>query len=155
MGGGLRVRAGTEEEGTPAAGVWQGDAAWNGSCLSAAGRGHQAAQESSPAMPTIFLAERRLTEYESTVGRNVVVMLRRLAEPLAGLRVLHLSAGPFGSAVAEMLAGLVPLQRDLGIQADWHLLRGDAPRIWMALYEGLAGASVRWGTKERAAWHAY
>src|SRR5918992_5499737 len=95
-------------------------------------------------MPTIFLRPRRLDEYGDTVGPNVPTMLRRLAGRLAGLRVLHLSAGPFGSAVAETLAALVPLQRDLGLSADWHLLRGDAPRVWSALYEGLSGFPVRW-----------
>jgi trehalose synthase len=106
-------------------------------------------------MPTIFLRPRRLDDYGGTVGPNVLTMLRRLAAPLAGLRVLHLSAGPFGSAVAETLSALVPLQRDLGLQADWHLLRGDAPRVWSALYEGLSGFAVRWGERERRAWYAY
>ena len=106
-------------------------------------------------MPTIFLRPRRLDDYADTVGPNVLAMLRRQAAPLAGLRVLHLSAGPFGSAVAETLASLVPLQRALDIQADWHLLRGDAPRVWSALYEGLSGFPVRWGDKERQAWYTY
>ena len=106
-------------------------------------------------MPTIFLRPRRLDDYGDTVGPNVLTMLRRLAAPLAGLRVLHLSAGPFGSAVADTLAALVPLQRDLGLEADWHLLRGDSPRVWSALYEGLSGFAVRWGDKERQAWYTY
>ncbi len=90
-------------------------------------------------MPLIRLGARRLDEYADSVGPNVLTMLRNLAAPLAGLRILHLSAGPYGSAVADTLAALVPLQRDLGLQADWHLLRGDAPRVWSALYEGLSG----------------
>lgn len=106
-------------------------------------------------MPTIFLRPRRIEEYAEIVGLNGLAMLRRLAEPLAGLRVLHLSAGPFGSAVAETLAALVPLQRALGLRADWHLLRGDAPRVWSTLYEGLSGFPVRWGDKERQAWYTY
>src|ERR1043165_1191696 len=106
-------------------------------------------------MPTIFLRPRRLDDYAQIVGPNVLAMLRRTAEPLAGLRVLHLSAGPFGSAVAEMLNALVPLQRALGLRADWHLLRGDAPRVWSALYEGLSGFPVRWSDRERQTWYTY
>jgi trehalose synthase len=106
-------------------------------------------------MPLIRLGPRRLDDYADSVGPNVLTMLHRLAAPLAGLRVLHLSAGPYGSAVADTLAALVPLQRDQGLEVDWHLLRGDAPRVWSALYEGLSGFSVRWGDKERRAWYSY
>jgi len=64
---------------------------------------------------------------------------------MVGLRVLHLSAGPFGSSVAELLAALVPLQRDLGIQAEWRVLRRDAQTVWLALYEGLSGGiAISW-----------
>ena len=106
-------------------------------------------------MPLIRPGVRHLDDYADSVGPNVLTMLRRLAAQLAGLRILHVSAGPYGSAVADTLAALVPLQRDLGLQADWHLLRGDAPRVWSALYEGLSGFNVRWGDRERQAWYAY
>src|SRR5690349_11581170 len=106
-------------------------------------------------MPLIRLAPRRLDECEGALDPELLAALRRRGERLAGLRVLHLSAGPFGSAVADLLTGLVPLQRDLGIVADWHLLRGDAPRLWLALYEALAGGTVHWGRKERQTWLAY
>ena len=104
---------------------------------------------------TVNLGQRRLGEYAALVRPDELAALRRLAEPLAGLRVLHLSAGPLGSAVAEMLGALVPLQRDLGVQADWLLLRGDTARFWQALYDGLSGSTVRWGRKERVGWVAY
>jgi trehalose synthase len=104
---------------------------------------------------TVHLQPRRLSEYAALVGPDELATLTRLGEPLAGLRVLHLSAGPFGSAVADTLAALVPLQRDLGLQADWLLLRGDTARFWQALYDGLSGTSVRWERKEHAGWVAY
>jgi trehalose synthase len=56
------------------------------------------------------------------------------------------------SVVAETLRALVPLQRELGIQADW-LLVGDLSETCTLLYEGLRGDAVRWGAKESAAWH--
>jgi trehalose synthase len=94
---------------------------------------------------------RRLGEYASIIDGDDLASLRSLAEPLKGLRVLHLSASPFGSAVAETLSALVPLQRDLGILADWHLIR-DIPRVCTRFYEGLRGDDVGWNAKERAAW---
>jgi trehalose synthase len=78
--------------------------------------------------------------------------MRERSQPLAGLRVLHLSASPLMSAVAETLRALVPLQRELGILADW-LLVGDLSATCTLLYEGLRGDAVQWGTKESAAWH--
>jgi trehalose synthase len=62
---------------------------------------------------------------------------------------------PFGSAVAETLAALVPLQRDLGLLADWHLLPPTTAPFWQALYDGLNGSEVRWDRKERTAWYGY
>ena len=115
----------------------------------------QAAREDKgAAMATIHCWQRRLSDYASVVGPDTLLALRRLAEPLAGLRVMHLSAGPSGGAVAETLAALIPLQRDVGLLADWHVLRSSAPRVARLLNEGLLGASVRWRSQERAAWYA-
>src|SRR5712691_10534711 len=109
-------------------------------CLTAAsryteGRG-RCAGDSADTMPLIRLGARSLDNYAEAVGPNVIATLRRQARAVAGRRILHLSAGPYGGAVAETLGALVPLQRDLGLEVDWHLLRGDAPRVWLALYEG-------------------
>ncbi|MHB8618757.1 MAG: glycosyltransferase family protein [Chloroflexota bacterium] len=90
----------------------------------------------------ILLAPRRLGDYAPFVAPGLLPELRRLAQPLAGLRVLHLSAGPFGSAVAETLAALVPLQRDLGMAAQWRVLSNGRGTSWHVLYEGLSGGSV-------------
>jgi trehalose synthase len=106
-------------------------------------------------VPLIHLVPRSFDDYADAIRAEVLEDLRELARPLAGLRVLHLSASPYGSTVAETLSSLVPLQRDLGLKADWYLLRGDAPRVWTTLYEGLAGSPVRWGERERQAWYAY
>ncbi len=103
----------------------------------------------------VHLDERHLDEYAPVVGGAELAALRRLAAPLAGLRVLHVSAGPLGGGVAETLAALVPLQRDLGLQADWLLLRPTTASFWLGLYDGLNGRRVPWTRKERAAWLAY
>jgi trehalose synthase len=106
-------------------------------------------------MATIHLGRRRLDDYLAFIGPEEVAALRRQAAPLRGLRLLHLSVSPFGSAVAEMLASLVPLQRDLGLLADWHLLPPTTAPFWQALYDGLNGSAVRWTRKDRAAWYGY
>src|SRR4030095_7166795 len=44
----------------------------------------------------------------------------RLAEPLAGKRVLHLSATAFGGGVAEINYTLIPLMADAGLDVEWR-----------------------------------
>src|SRR3712207_9479947 len=50
--------------------------------------------------------------------------IRALAEPLAGKRVLHLSATAFGGGVAEINYTLVPLMRDAGLETEWRVIYG-------------------------------
>jgi trehalose synthase len=50
--------------------------------------------------------------------------IRALAAPLAGKRVLHLSATAFGGGVAEILYTLVPLMRDAGLETEWRVIYG-------------------------------
>jgi trehalose synthase len=94
----------------------------------------------------------RLGDYAPLIDAEDLAAMRERARPLAGLHVLHLSASPLMSAVAETLRALVPLQRELGIRADW-LLVGDLSPTCTLLYEGLRGDDVRWGARESAAWH--
>src|SRR6476661_5181148 len=50
--------------------------------------------------------------------------IRALAEPLAGARVLELSATAFGGGVAEIQYTLVPLMQDAGLEVEWRIIRG-------------------------------
>src|SRR2546423_7477120 len=50
--------------------------------------------------------------------------IRRLAEPLAGKRVVHLSATAFGGGVAEINYTLIPLMQDAGLDVEWRIIRG-------------------------------
>jgi trehalose synthase len=65
-----------------------------------------------------------LGDYASIASRGLMEQIRALAEPLAGKRVLHLSATAFGGGVAEILYTLVPLMRDAGLDAEWRIIYG-------------------------------
>jgi trehalose synthase len=70
------------------------------------------------------LANKTLADYTHIVGRGLVEEIRELAAPLAGKRVVHLSATAFGGGVSEILYTLVPLMRDVGLEVEWQVIYG-------------------------------
>jgi trehalose synthase len=106
---------------------------------------------------TIALSSKALADYEPIVGEEVLAELHRLARPLQGVRVLHLSVAAFGTAVADTLSSLVPLMSDLGLPSQWQVLRPAQEFIAVnkAMYEALAGVGARWNPEMEALWHEY
>ena len=72
----------------------------------------------------ISLGQKSLADYTHIVGKDLVGRIRELAEPLQGHRVLHVSATAFGGGVSEILYTIVPLMRDIGLDAHWHVIFG-------------------------------
>ncbi|HSM14862.1 MAG TPA: glycosyltransferase [Thermoanaerobaculia bacterium] len=68
---------------------------------------------------------RSLDAYAKIVGEVFIEHLERLARPLSGSRVLHVNSTRTGGGVAEILHRLIPLQRELGIDARWEVMTGD------------------------------
>ena len=56
----------------------------------------------------VDVGKKSIADYASLASRGVMDEIRRLAEPLAGKRVVHLSATAFGGGVAEINYALVP-----------------------------------------------
>jgi len=67
-----------------------------------------------------------IEDYVSVVGEEVIQHLRQLASHLRGLRVVHVNSTRVGGGVAEILDRLVPLKQELGIDAQWEIVTGDA-----------------------------
>jgi trehalose synthase len=93
-------------------------------------------------LQTVDVGRQDIAIYAHSAGSHVIDELRALAEPLAGVRVLHLNATPYGGGVAEILRSEVPLLRDLGIAADWKLITGEDAffSVTKAIHNGLQGA---------------
>lgn len=66
-----------------------------------------------------------IEDYTEAAGPEVVAQLRKLARPLAGKRVVHVNATRLGGGVAEILMWLVPLMKDLGLEASWEVIEGN------------------------------
>jgi trehalose synthase len=67
----------------------------------------------------------RLEDYREVAPRGTIELLGRLAERLRGRRFLHVNASRYGGGSAEILARLVPMLQDLGIDAAWEVIVGD------------------------------
>jgi trehalose synthase len=72
----------------------------------------------------IAVGHKSLADYTHLAGRPLIQEIRELAEALEGLKVLHLSATAFGGGVSEILYTLIPLMRDVGIEAEWQVMLG-------------------------------
>ncbi len=66
-----------------------------------------------------------LEDYRGTVGDDVIAGIHAKARHLLGRRVLHVNSTYQGGGVAEMLASLVPIMNDTGVDADWRILLGN------------------------------
>jgi trehalose synthase len=66
-----------------------------------------------------------LDEYAAVAGVDVVEHLRQLAAPLRGMKVVHVNSTRVGGGVAEILDKLVPLTRELDIDASWEVITGE------------------------------
>jgi trehalose synthase len=66
-----------------------------------------------------------LTQYQEVVGTDVIEHLRQLAAPLKGMRLVHVNSTKLGGGVAEILDKMVPLMKDLGIDASWEVITGE------------------------------
>jgi trehalose synthase len=72
----------------------------------------------------VNVGHKRLADYASLVQHGLVAEIERLAEPLRGKRVAHISATAFGGGVAEINYTLVPLMADVGLDVEWRIIRG-------------------------------
>lgn len=82
-----------------------------------------------------------LQPYAPVVGEGRLREIRLLASHLRGARVQHVNSTAEGGGVAELLAMLVPLMCDVGIEATWDVMRGSEPffEVTKALHNNLHG----------------
>jgi len=66
-----------------------------------------------------------LEQYASVAGHEVIDQLQQLANPLRGINILHINSTKEGGGVAEILNRLIPLKKELGIDAEWEIITGE------------------------------
>jgi trehalose synthase len=89
----------------------------------------------------VNVGHKSLADYASIVSRGLVEEIHRLAEPLNGKRVVHLSATAFGGGVAEINYTLIPLMADVGLDVEWRIIKGaeEFYNVTKAIHNALQG----------------
>src|SRR5207245_10653886 len=98
-----------------------------------------------------------LADYATIATRGLMDEIRRLAEPLEGKRVVHLSATAFGGGVAEINYTLIPLMQDAGLQTEWRIIKG-AEEFWnvtKTIHNALQGTPQRQTGEQREIFGRY
>ncbi|HEV7955764.1 MAG TPA: glycosyltransferase [Marisediminicola sp.] len=108
-------------------------------------------------LPLVNVGHKSLGDYATLVSRGLMDEIRRLAEPLQGKRVAHVSATAFGGGVAEINYTLVPLMADAGLEVEWRIIRGAEEffNVTKAIHNGLQGDPRSLTEEERAIFRRY
>jgi trehalose synthase len=108
----------------------------------------------TPGMQKVTLSTKSLADYAPVVGDDVIAELERLARPLQGARVVHISSTAFGGGVAEMLHTLIPLMRNVGLDAEWRIISGNDEffTVTKSMHNALQGMGLELTPAMRAAY---
>lgn len=86
----------------------------------------------------------RLEDYEPIVGSQIIEELHLLAERLEGRRIKMVNSIAVDGGVSEILNRLVPLLNDLGILAQWEVIKGgeDFFEVTKRIHNALHGEKI-------------
>jgi trehalose synthase len=84
-----------------------------------------------------------IEKYAEFIGQESLQSIIKIAEKLRGVSILHVNSTREGGGVAEILQKMVPLMRELGLNVDWKIIRGDSSffRVTKSFHNALQGQS--------------
>jgi len=105
----------------------------------------------------VNVGHKSLGDYATIASRGLMDEIVRLAEPLAGKRVLHVSATAFGGGVAEINYTLIPLMQSAGLETEWRVIRGadEFFNVTKAIHNALQGNPQGLTEEQRTIFAAY
>jgi trehalose synthase len=105
----------------------------------------------------VNVGSKSLADYATIATRGLMDEIRRLAEPLQGKRVVHLSATAFGGGVAEINYTLIPLMRDAGLDVEWRIIKGadEFFDVTKTIHNALQGAETGLTPEQREVYRRY
>jgi len=105
----------------------------------------------------VNVGHKSLRDYATIATRGLMDEIRRLAEPLEGKRVVHLSATAFGGGVAEINYTLIPLMQDAGLDVEWRIIKGQEEffNVTKTMHNALQGAPESLSGEDKAIFLRY
>jgi len=106
---------------------------------------------------SVATSPKALADYRPIIGDEKYEEILALGRALKGARVLHVNATAFGGGVAEILATMVPLMNDIGMVADWQVIRGadEFFQVTKAMHNSLQGMYIDWTQQMWDIWCQY
>jgi len=86
----------------------------------------------------------RIDKYEKIVGKDKIDELKILAGYLQGKVIQHINSTAMGGGVAEILNRITPLLQELGVNAQWDVIRGESDffEVTKCIHNALHGKKV-------------
>ncbi|MFC1694196.1 glycosyltransferase, partial [Candidatus Latescibacterota bacterium] len=93
----------------------------------------------------------RLEDYREIVGDNVIGSICKKMRSLYGKHLLNINSTYIGGGVAEILASMIPLMNDIGLEAGWRTVHGnmDFYGITKKFHNALQGEKINFSQMKR------
>lgn len=91
-----------------------------------------------------------LNDYKEFVGDEVIGELELSAQRLAGVTIQNINSTAVGGGVAEILMRMVPLLQELGVNAQWDVIKGGERffEVTKKMHNALHGQAVEFSQEE-------
>jgi trehalose synthase len=86
----------------------------------------------------------KIRDYEPVVGADVIDELELFASRLSGKVIQNINSTAVGGGVAEILIRMIPLLKDIGVDARWDVIKGDEKffQVTKKMHNALHGSKV-------------
>jgi trehalose synthase len=93
----------------------------------------------------------RIEDYAPIIGSASIDELRLLADRLRGKTLQNINSTAVGGGVAEILSRMIPLMKQLGVDAVWDVIKGDEKffAVTKKMHNGLHGVPVEISADEQ------
>ncbi|MCW4020740.1 MAG: glycosyltransferase [Candidatus Bathyarchaeota archaeon] len=97
------------------------------------------------------LGKAQLNDYAQLVGLKAIGSIRKLAEKVEGKSVVNVNSTSYGGGVAEILYNMIPLMRDVGLDAHWKVITGNEEffNVTKKIHNGLQGMDQELTDKDK------